>query len=59
MLYERYNMNQLIKNIRTYLNMSQAEFAEKYLRKGTKLVVTGRIQTDGKTAGLFRINLHR
>ena len=27
----------------------QAEFAEKYLRKGTKLVVTGRIQTGSYT----------
>ena len=27
----------------------QAEFAEKYLRKGTKLIVTGRIQTGSYT----------
>ena len=27
----------------------QAEFAEKYLRKGTKLLVTGRIQTGSYT----------
>ena len=27
----------------------QAEFAEKYLRKGTKVVVTGRIQTGSYT----------
>ena len=31
------------------------EFAEKYLRKGTKVVVTGRIQTGSYTKGIMLI----